>query len=148
MRITQRFHLTYGESIHVPNYAQIDRIDPSYYAHSSRINLKDETRINATSDEAEQWRNRNKVSEGIIISYKDVVTVYSLIVVAAPPNFISDIYYLTLALNHYGYQKTISTFEDLSRQHDEMQRHLDMLTGDGSWRGVSIYLINSVSISS
>ncbi|KAI0927144.1 hypothetical protein AcW1_007520 [Taiwanofungus camphoratus] len=99
------------------NYTKIDRIDPSYYAHSSRINLKDETRINATSDEAEQWRNRNKVSE------------------AAPPNFISDIYYLTLALNHYGYQKTISTFEDLSRQHDEMQRHLDMLTGDGSWRG-------------
>ncbi|OSX59930.1 hypothetical protein POSPLADRAFT_1066990 [Postia placenta MAD-698-R-SB12] len=98
------------------NYTKIDRIDPAYYAHSSRINITEETRINATSEEAEQWRERN----------------------ASPgdaPNFISDIFYLSMAMNHYGYQKTISTFEDLARQYDEINRHLEMLEGDGSWRG-------------
>ena len=56
---------------------------------------------------------------------------------SAPPNFISDIFYITLAMNHYGYNKTITTYEDLSRQHDDMTRHLEQLEGDGSWRTVS-----------
>ncbi|KAH9936359.1 ubiquitin elongating factor core-domain-containing protein [Fomitopsis serialis] len=98
------------------NYTKIDRIDTAYYAHSSRIDLKEETRINAASEESEQWRQKNEAT-------------------ATPPTFISDIFYLTLAVNHYGYQKTISTFEDLARQYDEMNRHLEMLEGDGSWRG-------------
>lgn len=98
---------------------KIDRIDSAYYAHSSRIDLKEETRINATSDEAEQWRQKNAAA-------------------TTPPNFISDIFYLTLAMNHYGYQKAISTCEDLAKQYDEMSRHLEMLEGDGRWRGVSV----------
>lgn len=60
----------------------------------------------------------------------------------APPNFISDIFFITLAMNHYGYRKTITTFEELARQHDEMTRHLEQLEGDGSWRTV---WINSVT---
>ena len=39
---------------------QIDRIDTLYYAHSSRIDLKEETRINATSAEAEEWREQQQ----------------------------------------------------------------------------------------
>lgn len=54
-----------------------------------------------------------------------------------PPNFISDIFYLTLAIGHYGLQKTIRTFEDLSKEHDEVRRHLDNITADNTWMGVS-----------
>lgn len=39
-------------------------------------------------------------------------------------------------MNHYGYRKTITTFEELARQYDEMERHLEQLEGDGSWRTV------------
>ncbi|OCH84192.1 ubiquitin conjugation factor E4 [Obba rivulosa] len=99
------------------NFSKIDRIDALYYAHSNRINLKEETRINATSEQAETWRKEHEDPH------------------ASPPNFISDIYYLTLAMNHYGYQKTIDNFEELAKQYDEMNRHLEMLQGDGSWRG-------------
>ncbi|KAL6304363.1 ubiquitin conjugation factor E4 [Sparassis latifolia] len=98
------------------NYTKMDRIDSAYYAHSVRVDVKEETRINATSDEAEKWRQSNEAP-------------------AIPPNFISDIFYLTLAMNHYGYQKTVSTFDDLAKQYDEINRHLEMLEGDGSWRG-------------
>ncbi|CCL99711.1 uncharacterized protein FIBRA_01733 [Fibroporia radiculosa] len=101
------------------NYTKMDRIDNTYYARSTRINLKEETRINATSEEAEQWRQRNEVSGG-------------------SPNFISDIFYLTLAMNHYGYQKTISTYEELARQYDDINRHLETLQGDGSWRSTPL----------
>jgi ubiquitin conjugation factor E4 B len=42
----------------------MDRIDPLYYAHSSRIDLKEETRIKATSEEASEWEKQNKNPNG------------------------------------------------------------------------------------
>jgi ubiquitin conjugation factor E4 B len=40
------------------------RIDPHYYAHTSRIDIKDETRISATSEEASQWEDTHHLSAG------------------------------------------------------------------------------------
>ena len=40
----------------------MDRIDSAYYAHSSRIDLTEETRVNATNDEAEEWRKQNEAT--------------------------------------------------------------------------------------
>jgi len=45
---------------------QIDRIDPLYFAHSSRIDVKEETRIKATSDEASAWAKENEPPNGIV----------------------------------------------------------------------------------
>jgi ubiquitin conjugation factor E4 B len=41
-------------------------------------------------------------------------------------------------MSHYGILHTISTYSDLAKHLEDMQRHLDMLQGDGSWMGVSI----------
>jgi ubiquitin conjugation factor E4 B len=38
----------------------MDRIDSLYYAGSSRIKLGDETRIKATSEEAQKWEEEHK----------------------------------------------------------------------------------------
>ncbi|TBU62234.1 ubiquitin elongating factor core-domain-containing protein [Dichomitus squalens] len=97
-------------------YSKMDRIDPAYYAHSSRIDLTEETRVNATNDEAEEWRKQNEAT-------------------AAPPNFISDIFYLALAANHIGQMKLVNNIEELLRQHDDVRRHLEVLQSDQSWRG-------------
>jgi hypothetical protein len=53
---------------------QIDRIDLLYYVNSSRVNVKEETRINATSEEVVEWENQIQSSSGIVI--------YSVIAVA------------------------------------------------------------------
>ncbi|KAK1229888.1 Ubiquitin conjugation factor E4 [Marasmius sp. AFHP31] len=98
------------------SFTKIDRIDPMYFAHSSRLDIREETRIKATSEEAARWAEENQLAPG-----------------AAPPNFISDVYYLAIAMSHYGYQKTISSFMDLGKHLDDIQRHLDFLQGDGSW---------------
>jgi hypothetical protein len=42
-------------------------------------------------------------------------------------------------MSHYGILHTISTYSDLAKHLEDMQRHLDMLQGDGSWMGVSIF---------
>ena len=43
----------------------MDRIDPLYYVHSTRINTKEETRIKATTEEAQQWEDEHKTTEGL-----------------------------------------------------------------------------------
>lgn len=46
----------------------MDRIDPLYFVHSSRINLKDETRIKATSEEAAEWEAAQTDPSGVSTS--------------------------------------------------------------------------------
>lgn len=43
-----------------------------------------------------------------------------------------------VAMSHNGYLRTIQTYNDLAKHIDDIQRHLDMLQGDGSWMGVSL----------
>ncbi|KAG6864495.1 hypothetical protein C0991_009113 [Blastosporella zonata] len=118
------------------NYSKMDRIDPLFYAQSSRIDLKDETRIKATSDEATQWENANRdpIGQRNLLLGKCVLKRGR----AAPePNFISNIFYLTIATSHYGYLKTIQNFNNLAKHLEDLKRHLDQINGDGSWMGVS-----------
>ncbi|TFK40817.1 ubiquitin elongating factor core-domain-containing protein [Crucibulum laeve] len=109
--------LRFAEPFMDANYSRMDKIDPLFYAHSDRIDINDETRIKATSEEASQWVEQNKEPN------------------AAPPNFISNIFYLAIAMSHYGYLRTIQSYNGLARHVEDVQRHLDMLQGDGSWMG-------------
>jgi len=42
----------------------MDRIDPLYFTRSSRIDLKEETRIKATSEESAPWEQAQRDSNG------------------------------------------------------------------------------------
>ncbi|EIW81074.1 hypothetical protein CONPUDRAFT_55967 [Coniophora puteana RWD-64-598 SS2] len=108
--------LRFAEPFMDAGYTKIDRVDPLYYAVSDRVDLKEETRIKATSEEAAHWVEENKPK-------------------ASAPNFISEIFYLSIALSHYGYLRTIQTYEDFAKHLDDLQRHMEYLEGDGSWRG-------------
>ncbi|KAJ7288279.1 ubiquitin conjugation factor E4 [Mycena rebaudengoi] len=114
----QSILLRFAEPFMDANYTKVmDRIDPLFYARSSRIDLKDETRIKATSEEAATW----------VEAHQDPI--------APAPNFVSNIFYLAVAMSHYGILRTINTYSDLAKHIDDMQRHMDMLNGDGSWMG-------------
>ncbi|KAJ7134672.1 ubiquitin elongating factor core-domain-containing protein [Mycena epipterygia] len=113
----QSILLRFAEPFMDANYTKMDRIDPLFYARSNRIDLKDETRIKATSEEASAWAEAQQDPN------------------APAPNFVSNIFYLAVAMSHYGILRTISTYTDLAKHIEDMQRHLDMLNGDGSWMG-------------
>lgn len=104
--------------------------------------MKEETRINATSNEAEEFRQQHGSDNGSSSSFSGHNRAND-VGILAPPNFISDIFYITLAMNHYGYNKTITMFEDLARQRDDMTRQLEQLQGDGSWQSVRDSLFRS-----
>jgi len=93
------------------NYTKMDKIDPLFYSHSNRIDLKEETRIKATSEEALEFEEAHRLSAG-----------------APPPNFISDIFFLTISISHYGFLKTVQTYNNFPKQMDDLQRHADWLT--------------------
>lgn len=113
----------------------MDRIDPLYFAVSDRIDVSEETRIKATSEEAGRWAEENR-GNGKLLKFRQ--SNRRLIHgTAATPNFISEIFYLCNAMGHYGYLKTTQTYDDFAKHHDELQRHHDMINGDGSWIGVS-----------
>ncbi|KAI0036443.1 ubiquitin conjugation factor E4 [Vararia minispora EC-137] len=98
--------LQFAEPFMDATYSKIDRIDRLYYAHSNRVELNDETRINATS--------------------------------AVPPNFISDIFYLTLSIGHYGLSKTFDNFEELGKRIEDYKRSLASIEDDGTWAGTPL----------
>lgn len=46
------------------------KIDPLYYVRSSRIDLKEETRIKATSEEVQAWEESVQETNGKFTFYK------------------------------------------------------------------------------
>ncbi|EAU86067.1 ubiquitin conjugation factor E4 [Coprinopsis cinerea okayama7 len=112
----QAILMRFAEPFMDANYSKMDRIDPLFYAHCDRIVLGDETRIKATTEEANEFMEQHKKTD-------------------SPPNFISNIFFLTVAMAHYGFLKTIDTYNNTHKQMEDIQRHLQMLEGDGSWMG-------------
>lgn len=59
---------------------------------------------------------------------------------AAPaPNFISNIFYLTIAMSHYGYLRTVQSYNGLGKHAEDIQRQVDLYTNDRSWVGVRLF---------
>ncbi|KAG1751124.1 ubiquitin elongating factor core-domain-containing protein [Suillus lakei] len=148
--------LRFAEPFMDARYTKMDRIDPYYFSVSTRIDLKEETRIKATSDEAARWVEESKAKGGCFHILAHVSMLTSIlhkktsphamqpctraylanpvltITSAATPNFISDIFYLCNALGHYGYIRTIQVYEDLGKALDDYQRHQDTIN---AWMG-------------
>ncbi|KAI5121069.1 hypothetical protein M0805_008583 [Coniferiporia weirii] len=106
----QAILLRFAEPFMDAKYSKIDRIDPCYLGRSSRVDAREETRIKATSDEVAEWSKEVQASGG------------------PAPNFITEIFFLTSAMNHYGLNRTLQSFDDLHKQADDVQRHIDFLT--------------------
>ncbi|KAF8645185.1 hypothetical protein AX16_008012 [Volvariella volvacea WC 439] len=116
----QSILLRFAEPFMDAHYSKMDRIDPDFFNNSDRINATEETRIKATSEEAAQYAEQRKDPN------------------APPPNFITCIFFLNIAMSHYGYLKTIQTYNNLAKHLDDIQRHLDFLQGNGAWMGTPL----------
>lgn len=109
---------------------QIDRIDPLYLARSTRLDLRNETRIKATSEDVAAWQAENGTEAGWQTLHGSIRTLPAYpLPLTAPPNFISEIFYLSLAMFHYGYQRSIQQLDRFSKHADELQRTIDLLGG-------------------
>lgn len=111
----QAILLRFAEPFMDSRYSKLDRVDKLYFARSKLIDLKEETRINATAQEAVEWAEAQESGPA--------------------PNFISDVFFLTAAMGHYGMQQTINRFEDSLKHYDELRTNIERAEADDSWRG-------------
>ncbi|KAI1374861.1 ubiquitin conjugation factor E4 [Hypoxylon crocopeplum] len=75
-------------------FSKVDKIDTDYLRRNPRVDMSDETKLNADQATSEAF-------------YKTHV--------AGSPNFISEVFFLTLAAHHYGLGATNSKLKDLDK---------------------------------
>ncbi|CAG8536201.1 5268_t:CDS:10 [Dentiscutata heterogama] len=96
---------------------KIDRIDVDYFRKSNRIDISRETKIKATQQEADAYFS--KIDES-----------------ASAPNFISEIFFLTIAMHHYGPLHSYEVFNNFIRDIVELQKQYDRMRADQpNWAG-------------
>lgn len=84
-------------------FSKVNRIEPEYFKRSPRVDIQDDTKINADQKTADAFYEQK--AEG-------------------SSNFISEVFFLAVAAHHYGTGATISKQTDIGRQQRHTERQL------------------------
>ncbi|KAJ9110282.1 hypothetical protein QFC19_001685 [Naganishia cerealis] len=95
-------------------YSKLDRIDSGYYTRSKRVDVTEETKIKATQTEYNDYR-------------AEVEAGGSATTLKSSSPFISDLFFLLNAYQHFGMNKTISNRERASKNIYEIRKDLRRL---------------------
>ncbi|KAI9806193.1 MAG: hypothetical protein M1825_006308 [Sarcosagium campestre] len=87
-------------------FSKVDRIDVEYFRRKPRVNIRDETKLNADQQ-----------------AYDD----YYAHEVEGTSNFISEVFFLTLAAHHYGMDAAINKLDSLEKDIKHLQKQLQRL---------------------
>nr|KAJ3420144.1 hypothetical protein HK105_006035 [Polyrhizophydium stewartii] len=108
-------------------YSKLALIDQNYLTHSSRLDMTDVTRVLADQDAVNAfvagWRAANPSPP--------------------PANFISEVFYLTLALHHFGTLSTMRYYASFNKELDEMRKQASKFKAardSGAWNGAEPYV--------
>nr|CAG8451270.1 10049_t:CDS:10 [Entrophospora candida] len=101
-------------------YSKIDRIDIDYFRKSKRIDISQATKINANQQDSESYYSSSLENTNA-------------------PNFISEIFFLTIAIHHYGPLHCFEKYNNLIRDLSELQKQYDRMKAEqANWIGVSL----------
>lgn len=84
-------------------FSKIDRPQLEYFQRRPRVDISDETKMNATDDESNNFYATQ---------------------IDGSNNFISEIFFLTVAAHHYGLEATRKTVNDMDRELKHMEKEL------------------------
>lgn len=90
-------------------FSKVDRIDVGYFRRNPRIDIKEETKINADQAQSDKF-------------YAEKLDGAS--------NFISEVFFLTLAAHHYGSEATNSKLKNLDKDIKFYEKHLKVLEAE------------------
>lgn len=90
-----------------PTFSKLDKIDGDYFGRSNLINISEESRVNSSIPEANDYYNGLDKS--------------------TPPNFISDCFFLTLTYLHYGVGGIYNHHDRLKNQIKQMTSRVEMI---------------------
>ena len=92
------------------SFSKVHRIDVDYLRRSPRVQIKDETKLNADQQMSDEFYS--KPADG-------------------SNNFISEVFFLTLASHHYGTEAVHGTLSKLERSLKQMDKHIQELEEEG-----------------
>lgn len=96
---------------------QIDKIDIDYFRRDPRLDITDETKLNADEDTAFGFYSKK---------------------VEGANNFISEVFFLNVAAHHYGLGATEVTHDQLAKDIGDMEKHLERIQAERQrWINVS-----------
>lgn len=87
-------------------FSKIDKIDTNYFRKNPRVDIREETKLNADQDASNNYYN---------------------VVLDEPSNFISEVFFLTLAAHHYGSGATIIMLKSLDKDIDYLKQQISEL---------------------
>ncbi|MCJ1287001.1 hypothetical protein MMC26_006348 [Xylographa opegraphella] len=90
-------------------FSKIDRIDVEYLRRNPRIDVNDETKLNAVQNISDEYYSHHVEGES---------------------NFISEVFFLTLAAHHYGTEATNQQVSQLEKDLKRMEKQLALLVAD------------------
>ena len=91
------------------SFSKIDKIEVQYLQRKPRVNMKDETKINANQEESDRFYNAS---------------------VEGNSHFISEVFFLTVAAHHYGSESVHSMLKELEKDLKHMQTQIDQFETD------------------
>lgn len=91
------------------NFSKTDKIDVRYFKRHPRVDIQDETKINADQAASDAFWSQEEQTES---------------------NFITEIFFLTLASHHYGTQAVQSSLKSLDREIKYLQKHITAMEAE------------------
>jgi ubiquitin conjugation factor E4 B len=88
------------------DFSKIDKIDIRYFKKNPRVDIKDETKINADQTAADKFYAEKESGE---------------------TNFISEVFFLALAAHHYGSEAAHSQLKSLDDEIKYLEKHLKQM---------------------
>ncbi|KAM0261933.1 hypothetical protein ACHAQJ_001936 [Trichoderma viride] len=93
------------------DFSKIDKIDVRYFRRQPRVDIVDETKLNADQAAADKYYAEKEDGES---------------------NFISEAFFLTLAAHHYGSEALNSQLKNLDREIKYLEKHLKAMEAERS----------------
>ncbi len=84
-------------------FSKVNRIEVDYLRREPRVDIKDETKLNGDQNASEEYYN---------------------IKASGTSNFISEIFFLTLASHHYGTEAIAATLKNIERDIKQLTKHI------------------------
>ncbi|PLW41722.1 hypothetical protein PCANC_04531 [Puccinia coronata f. sp. avenae] len=113
---TQAVLLQFAAPFLDPQYSKIDKVDALYFKRSTRLNIREETKINATLQESEEFLSSPSTNP-------------------EPVNFISEIFFLNVAIFRLGILTIAKNWNSRAREIEDMKKELVRAEADRRWDG-------------
>ncbi|KNZ58553.1 hypothetical protein VP01_1908g1 [Puccinia sorghi] len=113
---TQAVLLQFAAPFLDSQYSKIDKVDALYFKRSTRLNIREETKINATLQEYEEFMGSSSTNP-------------------EPVNFISEIFFLNVAIFRLGILTIAKNWNTKARDIEDMKKELVRAEADRRWDG-------------